>query len=72
MLAYTEKPHVLCISETWLKEDDNTINIMGFTPIDRQDRIDRERDKGGGLLTLIRDDVKAEKKILNMPQNSRL
>ena len=72
MLAYTEKPHVLCISETWLKEDDNTINIMGFTPIDRQDRTDRERDKGGGLLTLIRDDVKAEKKALNMPQNSRL
>ena len=72
MLAYTEKPHILCISETWLKEDDPTINIMGFTPIDRKDRQDRDREKGGGLLTFIRDDIKAEKKSLNMPQNSRL
>ena len=29
--------------------------------------VDRERDKGGGLITFIRDD---REKTLNMPQNS--
>ena len=69
ILAYTKKPHLLCLSETWLKPETDTPNFLGYKTIFRKDR---QNGAGGGLLTLARDDIKCEPRTLTMPQNTRL
>ena len=46
-----------------------TPNFIGYHTVFRKDRANGE---GGGLLTLIRDDMKCEPRALNLPQNTRL
>ena len=69
ILLQTRKPHICCISETWLSENIKTPNIKNYTRIFRKDRADRE---GGGLMTLIRDDIKATHVQINTNQNSNI
>ena len=49
VLIYKEKPHIACISETWLNQS-KSISAIGYKVI-RKDRADAV---GGGLLFLIR------------------
>ena len=52
VLIYKEKPHIACISETWLNQS-KSISAIGYKVI-RKDRAD---GAGGGLLFLIREDL---------------
>ena len=69
ILAYTKGPHLLCLSETWLKPEKDTPEFIGYKTTFRKDRQNRD---GGGLLTLARDDIKCEERTLTMPQNTCL
>ena len=60
-------PHVCCVSETWLDENINTPVFKGYTKIYRKDRTDGE---GGGIITLVRHDVKTAEVHLNTHQDS--
>ena len=53
VLVDTKKPHIACISETWLNENKNPVNIKGYKTF----RKDRPRGHAGGLLFLIREDL---------------
>ena len=55
LLIYKRKPHVVCLSETWLQPGDDTPTFLNYKSIYRKDRQHRT---GGGLLTLIRDDLR--------------
>ena len=68
-MLYTKKPHILCLSETWLKPGKETPKIKGYKTSHRKDRENREH---GGLLTYVRDDIKCEAKTINMPQNTHM
>ena len=68
-LISTQKPHVACINETWLTPDIATPIFDGYTKIFRKDRLNRE---GGGILTLVRDDVPAKEIPLHNTQGSVL
>ncbi len=46
---FSDKPHVICVQETWLKPQLDFV-ISGYTAI----RNDREIGKGGGVATFIR------------------
>ena len=52
VLVYSKKPHIACISETWLNVH-NSVNIKGYKIL-RKDRI---RDHAGGLMFLVREDI---------------
>ena len=69
ILAYTKKAHIICISETWLKAEKNPPTFIGYKTVYRKDRANGD---GGGILTLVRDDIKSELKPINMPQNTRI
>ena len=61
---YTTKPHIAAIQESWLKTDANPTFESYYIV-----RKDRETGKGGGILTLIRKNVKyVEKDIEPYPQ----
>ena len=49
-----QRPHIMCISETWLDPSIKTPNFKGYSKILRKDRVSRD---GGGLMMLIRDDL---------------
>ena len=70
LLAYTHKPHILCVSETWLLQDMPTPDVRGYKEVARKDRPNRDDRVGGGLLILARDDIKAEEIDINIRQNS--
>ena len=53
VLMDSKKPHIACISETWLTVNKNPVNIKGYKTF----RKDRPRGHAGGLLFLIREDV---------------
>ena len=67
ILAYVHKPHLLCISETWLAQGNPTPDLIKYPKIFRKDRQNRE---GGGLLTLVREDIIAKEIDINTRQNS--
>ena len=67
MLTLKYKPHILCISETWLTQETKTPEFKGYTRTFRQDRTNRE---GGGLLILTREDIKVDSIQINSRQNS--
>ena len=69
ILAYTKRPHILCLSETWLTPTKPTPNFIGYNTKFRKDRTN---GRGGGLLTLIRDDIKCEPRALIPPQGLEL
>ena len=48
--AYTTKPHVIAIQESWLKQKDKTPGFISYFT----HRVDRIGRKGGGLLFLVR------------------
>ena len=68
-LLHTRRPHVCCISETWLDEQVITPNFKGYSITYRKDRLNRE---GGGLIMLIRDDVKTKNIRLNIDQDNKI
>ena len=55
VLIASKKPHIACISETWLNEHKKTVNIKGYKTF-RKDR-PRQHAGYGGLMFLIREDV---------------
>ena len=67
MLILKYKPHILCISETWLTKEIKTPEFQGYKNIFRKDRVNKE---GGGLLILTREDIKADNIQINCRQNS--
>ena len=55
VLIASKKPHIACISETWLTVHKKTVNIKGYKTF-RKDR-PRQHAGHGGLMFLIREDV---------------
>ena len=53
VLMYSNKPHIACISETWLNVNRKDVNIKGYKSF----RKDRPMGNHGGLLFLIREDL---------------
>ena len=49
-----QKPHVVCIQETWLDKSTKEIEVPGYQVISRRDR--HEGENRGGVLTLSRND----------------
>ena len=68
-LPQSKHPHILCISETWLADNTRAPNFKGYTKTFRKDRPNRG---GGGLITLVRDDIKADIIQINSRQNSEI
>ena len=50
-----ECPHLVCIQEAWLNEDE--IQIAGYRVVARKDRLKGPKIGYGGVLVLARDDV---------------
>ena len=52
IFVYTTKPHIICLTETWLKEDyiPNIINYRSFWK-------NRQNRQGGGIGILVRSDI---------------
>ena len=50
-----ERPHLVCIQETWLNEDE--IQIAGYRVVARKDRLKGPKIGYGRVLVLARDDV---------------
>ena len=69
ILINDEKPHILCITETWLNPNiSNAILNMPNYVIDdelRKDRTDTARGIGGGLLAYYRNDIVVQPKIVD-------
>ena len=65
IMAYSKKPHLICISESWLKNSSKPTDLIGYHEI-RKDRQDRE---GGGLIFLVRDNLKYKHIHINTNQN---
>ena len=61
MNIYENKPHIVCLTETWLN-DSLSPTFINYKPFFKN-RPGSER--GGGLLTLIRDDISWVLKPLN-------
>ena len=63
------KPHVVCLNETWRKPEmdkDKPLNFKGYKAI-RKDRLQRQ---GGGIMFLIREDITHQHVNLTDAQNS--
>ena len=54
--VFTTKPDVICITETWLSEDIDTVSVSipGYV----MHRKDRDKRKGGGVVIFVRDDAR--------------
>lgn len=67
LFLYSYKPHLVCISETWLisSRKPTFVDYVSY----RQDRVE---GRGGGLLILCRENVKHTLLTLNPFQNNRL
>ena len=51
-----KKPDLIALTETWTNDDidDNYVKIDGYELIEREDRVDTERGRGGGILVYTR------------------
>ena len=49
-----QRPHVVCIQETWLNTSIKEVSVPGYEVVSRRDR--HEGENRGGILTLRRDD----------------
>ena len=54
IMAYSKKPHLICISESWLKNNSKPTDLIGYHEI----RKDRQGRDGGGLIILVNDNLK--------------
>ena len=65
--VYLQKPHIVCIQETWIKEEyqPSLINYRGYFQ-------NREHMGGGGICTFIRNDVMGQTIELTPYNNGRL
>ena len=68
-LLRTRRPHICCISETWLDDQIRTPSIKGYSKVYRKDRPNKE---GGGLMILTRDDTKSKHVNLNIDQDNKI
>ena len=68
VLMYNQRPHIACISETWLHVNSKPVNIKGYKTF-RKDRI---VNNSGGLMFLIREDVNFNQINVNTIFNSRI
>ena len=66
LMVYIHKPHVLCLGETWLKENSKQIDLQGY----KTHRKDRKNGRGGGILIATRSDIKASLVNITEAQNS--
>ena len=61
VLINDEKPHLVCITETWLNDEiSNAMISFDNYYIDKDLRIDRadtSQGRGGGLIVYVRNDV---------------
>ncbi|CAL4103333.1 unnamed protein product [Meganyctiphanes norvegica] len=63
------KPHIVLLSETWLHPDKNISKFKNYNTTYRKDRPARE---GGGLLMLVRDDLRHRSLQVNPIVNSMI
>ena len=63
------KPHIVLLSETWLHPDKNISKFKNYNTTYRKDRPARE---GGGLLMLVRDDLRHKSLQVNPIVNSMI
>ena len=65
ILLFDEKPHIFCITETWLNKDisSSILNVENYYIDDdfRIDRTDTLHGRGGGLLIYARNDIVLKK-----------
>ena len=66
--AYSTKPHVIAIQESWLKKKDKTPGFISYFT-HRMDRVGR---KGGGLMLLVRKNLHYIPKTLISFQGGKL
>ena len=55
MIVATRKPDVVALTETWTNDDidNNFLMINGYEIIERKDRADTDRGRGGGILVYV-------------------
>ena len=54
VIIETSKPDVVALTETWTNSDiDNFLVINGYEIIERKDRTDTDRGRGGGILVYV-------------------
>ena len=59
VVVVMKKPDVIAITETWTNDDiDNSfLKIDGFELLEREDRVDTDRGRGGGILVYARKEL---------------
>ena len=64
---YNNLPHIVCLSETWLKQshEPNFINYTKYL-------CNRESSQGGGIGILVRNDIISMEKALSLFPNGKL
>ncbi|CAF0811810.1 unnamed protein product, partial [Didymodactylos carnosus] len=61
-ILQSDRPLVVAVTETWLSRniDNSKFLVSGYQPVIRRDRVGK---RGGGILTLVRDDVQVKRLI---------
>ena len=54
-----KKPDVIALTETWTNSDisDEFLNLDGYELIERKDREDTDRGRGGGILVYVNKEI---------------
>ena len=66
-IADIKKPGVIAITETWTNEsiDEPYLKLDGYELIEREDRIDTDKGRGGGILVFVRREISAWREVVN-------
>ena len=70
-VAYDLKPEIIMINESWTNMDITKayLNIDGYELIAREDRVDTNNGRGGGLLLYVKSSLAAEEIVSKSPFN---
>ena len=62
-----KKPDVIALTETWTNDDIdvNFLKIDGYELVEREDRVDTEKGRGGGVLVYVRREICAWREEVN-------
>ena len=65
-IAVIKRPDIIAITETWTNDsvDDGYLKIDGYEIIEREDRVDTDRGRGGGILVYVRKEICAWKEAM--------
>jgi len=70
LLVYTKKPDIVCLCETWLNDQSRQPVFIGYNTVWKNRGGDARAR--GGLMFLIRKDIKHREKPLNLYENGKL